>query len=177
MATIGLEKLYFAKMTSDDSDTTVYETPKRITGLINVDINPSIQKTTLYGDNAPLATASTLTEITVTVETADIPLTSAAELLGHSIESGTMIAKASDTSPYVAILFESEKSDGQIRYVKLLKGKFDESQETLNTRGQSIEYTTPKLTGAFVARTSDGAWKKVCDSSDTAIATSWYESV
>ncbi|MBR1578873.1 MAG: hypothetical protein IJ668_00015 [Selenomonadaceae bacterium] len=177
MATIGLRKLYYARLTEDTETTTTYETPKRLAGLINVEINPSIQKNTLYGDDMPLATASSISEITVTLETADIPLADAAAMLGHSLDSGTMLVKASDTSPYVAILFEAEKHDGQTRYVKLLKGKFDEGQESLQTRGESVEYTTPKLEGTFVARTSDGAWKMVKDTSDTTVATSWYASV
>ena len=46
MATIGLRKLYYARLTEDTETTTTYETPKRLAGLINVEINPSIQKNT-----------------------------------------------------------------------------------------------------------------------------------
>ena len=62
----------------------------------------------------------------------------------------------------------------------VLKGKFAPTQETLQTKGESVEYTTPRLEGRFVAREYDGAWKRVADSDNTESATvisSWYTSV
>lgn len=180
MAQIGLKKFYYAVMSTEDTATSapVYETPKRITGLNTVDINPTINKATLYGDDAALATAISFGEVEVTIDLADLPLVDRAALLGHTIGTdGVMVSKGSDTAPYVAIMFESETHNGLIRYVKLLKGKFAESQETINTRGDNVEYQLPKITGTFVCRANDGAWKKDIDTSDTTIATSWYASV
>ena len=179
MALVGLRNFYYATMTTEDTATTaaVYGTPKRIVGINSVDINPTINKATLYGDDTALATASSLGEIEVTIDIADLPIADLAALLGHTVTSGKMISKGSDSAPYVAIMFESEKHNGETRYVKLLKGKFSESQETINTRGDSIEYQIPQITGTFVSRTNDSAWKYTQDSTDTTVATSWYASV
>lgn len=179
MAQIGLRNFYYAIMTTEDTADTaaVYAQPKRVVGINSIDISPTVNKATLYGDDIALATASALGEIEVTIDVADLPLTDLAALLGHTIENGVMTAKGSDSAPYVAIAFESEKHNGEIRYVKLLKGKFSESQETINTRGDSIEYQIPQISATFVARSNDSVWKLIQDSSDTTIATSWYNSI
>ena len=179
MATVGLKNLFYAECIKDNEDTLTYGTPARIGKAIQVDINPQFAKNTLYADDAPFATASSMTEITVTIDVADIPASVVAALGGHSYDSsnGAITYKADDTPPYVAIIGESEKHDGSTRYFKLLKGKFNETQETIQTKGENVEFTTPKLEGSFVAREHDGKWKVIVDSTDTSIATSWYASV
>lgn len=179
MATIGLRNFYYAKMTEEDTASTAatYGTPKRVVGLNKIDINPTVNKATLYGDDIALATASSLGEIAVSIDIADLPLEDEAELLGHTVENGVMVSKGTDTAPYVAIMFESEKHNGETRYVKLLKGKFSESKETKDTRGESVNYQISQITANFVARANDSAWKKTQDSTDTAVATSWYANV
>ena len=181
MAQIGLKNFYYAIQTKDDATGVTYNTPKRIIGLNSVDINPTVNKATLYGDDSALATASSLGEIEVTVDLADLPIEDEAALLGHAYDTttGVMKCSGSDSAPYVAIMFESEKHDGDIRYIKLLKGKFAESQATTNTRGDNIDYQLPQISGTFVTREYDGEWRKVKDASptDTTVATSWYASV
>ena len=179
MAQVGLKNFYYALMTTEDTADAqaVYGTPKRVVGINSIEINPTVNTATLYGDDMALATASSLGEISVTINVADLPLEDLAALLGHTVTNGVMVAKGSDSAPYCAIAFESEKHNGEIRYVKLLKGKFSESQETINTRGDSIEYQIPQITANFVARAYDSAWKKIQDSSDTTIATSCYASI
>lgn len=178
MATVGLKNLYYAKCTQDNAEGLNYETPQRLGGAIQIDVNPQIAKSTIYADDAPFATASSINEITVTIETANLTSDVIAALGGHTIDKdGKIIYGASDSPPYVAILGESEKHDGTTRYFKLLKGKFNETQETINTKGENVEFTTPKLEGSFVARDYDKKWKVILDSTDTAVASSWYASV
>lgn len=179
MAQIGLRNFYYALMTKEDTATTAatYGTPKRVAGINSIEISPTVNTATLYGDDIALATASSLGEISVTIDVADLPLEDLAALLGHKVEDGVMVSKGSDSAPYCAIAFESEKHNGEIRYVKLLKGKFTESQETINTRGDSIEYQVPQITATFVARSNDSVWKKTTDSSDATVSTSWYASI
>ncbi len=91
------------------------------------------------------------------------------------MESNELVAKSSDVAPYVALAFEANKHNGETRYVKLLKGKFAPSQETIQTRGESVEYATPKLEGRFVAREYDGAWRRMKDSAEA--IPSWYTAI
>ena len=90
-----------------------------------------------------------------------------------------MKSSAEDKAPYVAIMFESDKHDGKKRYVKLLKGRFSVSQETINTKGDSVEFQLPQITGKFVARESDKMWKLTHDETGTndTTAEKWYNYV
>lgn len=178
MAQIGLKNLYYAVMTIDaETGAETYGTPKKIGHAVSIDIQPTTQTANLYGDDMAVATDIALQEITVTIETTHIPLEDQAALLGHTYTDGQLTAKMSDTAPYVALLFESQKHDGGIRCVKLLKGKFAPSQETINTKGENLDYQVPQLVGTFVSRQSDGAWKIVKDFAEGADTSSWYTSI
>ena len=182
MALVGLKNIYYAVISADTASdgttagSTTYGAPKKIGNAVSVDINPATQKNSLYGDDMAVATATSLGEVTVALETTDIPLEDQAILLGstYDSQSGTIISKSSDVAPYVGIAFESEKHDGGTRCVKLLKGKFAPSQETINTKGENVEYTVPKIEGTFVARQSDGGWKEVKDFATGASTAEWY---
>ena len=177
MPKIGVKKLYYALLTKDDETGVTYGTPKRIVGLNTIDINPTVQRATAYGDDVPLETASAISEITVSLDSVYLPLEDKASLLGHTVTDGVMVSKTDDESPYVAIMFESKQTKGAIQYEKLLKGKFSESQETFNTKGENINYQLHSLEGSFVARAHDGEWRKTTVSTDTTLATTWYASV
>jgi phi13 family phage major tail protein len=185
MATVGLKNLYYAPLLTDVAANgtitggATYETPKRIAGAIKVDINPTVNKNTLHADDGPFATAVSMSEISVSIDVADIPEEDEAALLGHTYDSttGKIIYKTSDSPPDVALLAESEKHDGGIRCFKLLKGKFTDSQETMNTKNDNPEYTIRTLDGSFVGRTYDRAWKEVKNFPKGADTTSWYANV
>ena len=176
MALIGLKNFYYAPISEDTDSGTTYGTPKKIGNAVSVDINPTVQKAQLYGDDMAVATATGLGEITLSLETTDIPLADQAVLLGATYDSvnNTILSKSSDVAPYVGLAFESEKHDGGIRCVKLLKGKFAPSQETINTKGEQLNYQVPKIDGSFVARQSDGAWKQIKDFAAGASTAAWY---
>jgi len=177
LALIGLKNIYYAKMTIGADGKETYSTPKKIGNAVSVDISPTIETTSLYGDDMAVATDINFKEVTVTIGTTDILLEDQAELLGHSyLAADGLTAKMTDSAPYVALLFESEKHDGGIRCVKLMKGKFAPSQETINTKGENLEYQTPSLEGTFVAD-ANGVWKKIKDFESGEDTTSWYASV
>ena len=176
MAQIGLKNIYYAEMTIGDDGAETYGTPKKIGNAVSVDITPTIETTSLYGDDMAVATDINFKEVKVTIETTDIPLEDQATLLGHDFKEGVLTAKMTDSAPYVALLFESEKHDGGIRCVKLMKGKFAPSQETINTKGENLEYQVPSIEGTFVAN-KDGVWKKIKDFAKGADTASWYTSV
>lgn len=178
MALVGLKNFHYATVENDSASSTTYGTMKKLGNAVSVDINPTINKTNLYGDDMAVATDISFGEITVSIETTDVPLEDQAILLGHTYDSTTsaLTAKSSDVAPYVGLAFESQKHDGGIRCVKLCKGKFAPSQENISTKGDQLNYQTPKLEGTFVARQSDGAWKIIKDvaASVTGGTSSWY---
>lgn len=181
MAKIGLSNLHYALITKDDSAGVTYGVPKKIPGVISADIKTGSDTATLFADNGPAETASSLGEITVDIETKDLPLEVHAELLGHKITAGVMKSNADDVAPDVAIMFESLKSNGKKRFVKLLKGKFQEPDDTNKTKEDKISFQTQKISGKFVIREFDGDWKRTTDEDATgylpATGTDWYKTV
>lgn len=136
---IGVRNLHYAVLKTDDSTGVTYETPVSIAGVKTIDVKPSSGVNTLYGDDAPFDIASYLGDIEVTIETAQVSVKDLGTLLGHTVEKGVMEYKSTDEAPYVAILFESVKSNTKKRYVKLLKGKFAEPED--NFQGRTVPST------------------------------------
>ena len=82
-----------------------------------------------------------------------------AALLGQQ-QDDDMVVYGSDTDepPYFAIGFRAKKAGGSYKYIWLYKVKFAIPSESYQTKGDSIEFTTPEITGQFIKR-PDGLWK------------------
>ncbi|SKA89706.1 phage major tail protein, phi13 family [Clostridium sp. USBA 49] len=172
---IGMKDLYYAKLTKDDKTGVTYETPELISGAISAKISPKSDTQTLYADDGAFETTSQLSEITVEIEMADLPLTAQSELLGHTLTEGVLEAKNTDVAPYVAIGFRALKSNGKYRYYWLLKGKFEIPDDESQTKEDKAKFQTAKIKGTFVSRIYDGKWKLVGDEDETGFdATGWF---
>ena len=183
MAIIGLSKLHYARMTTEDTATTapVYETPKRLIGVNSVSISPENDTATLYGDNMALDSKSSTRQRTITLEIARLSPEDQAALLGYEYDSSTkkMSVNGDAAAPNVAIMYELDTDEGKKWYYVFYKGKFAPSNEDANTRGDSLEYGLHSIEGTFVARIDNGLVYEIkeADATDTTTATSWYGTV
>lgn len=157
---IGLKNLYYAILTEDPlTGRATYETPKRIAGVNSATINPNPQQATYYGDDKGMETAATLGEIGLELKAASVPFEDQAKLLGHELVNGVLVRKSSSSAPWVAVGFETPKSNGKSRFVWLVKGKFTEGSQEAETKQDNISFQDDSLTGSFVARDSDEVWQ------------------
>jgi phi13 family phage major tail protein len=181
MALIGLSNFAYAIMTKDDNTGVTYNTPVVVPGVTEINIKPKTETATLYADDGPYDTASSLGDIEVEISLAELDLATQAALLGHTVSNGVMVRKSTDAAPYVAIGFKSLKSNGKYRYVWLLKGKFVVPDQDHKTKQDKPDFQVPKITGTFVKRTYDNAWQKIGDEDATgwtaATGTGWFTSV
>lgn len=154
MATrIGCDRLVYAIMTTEDSATTAptYGEVKHAPGVIAVNINPNASQETLFADDGPYDTATTLGRVEVEINKAELTTENKSDLLGHSIDSnGGIVYSSSDVPPWVAIGFRTLKSNGKYRYVWLYKGKFTDPEDNNETKGDSINFQTDTIRGQFV---------------------------
>lgn len=176
---IGLRNVVYATLTTDpESGKATYATPKTLKGAISANINPNASQEALFADDGPYEVAATIGGITLELNVADIPLEAQAELFGHTLNGGVLIRKATDVPPWVAVGFKSLKSNGKYRYTWLAKGKFGLPEQNNETKGDKINYSTPKITGTFVKRDCDDEWERHIDEDSTGFtptqATNWF---
>lgn len=190
MATrIGCDNLVYAIMTTEDTDSVapVYGTVTSALGVMSININPNGAQETLFADDGPMETASTLGKIEVEIQKSELTTQNKADLLGHQIDAkGALVYGDSDIPPWVAIGFRTLKSNGNYRYVWLYKGKFTEPEDANETKGDSINFQTDTISGQFtrlnMSYTLNGnkvrPWKYEIDqdseSADKATISSWF---
>lgn len=153
MATrIGCDNLVYAKMTTEDTAETApaYGTVTKAPGVMSININPNGSLETLFADDGPMESASTLGRIEVEIQKNELTTQNKADLLGHEIdENGAVVYGDSDIPPYVAIGFRTLKSNGKYRHVWLYKGKFTEPEDNNETKGDSINFQSDTISGQF----------------------------
>ena len=179
MAQIGLTELYYALLDTDPlAGTPTYQAPVRIVGAITANINPNASSATLFADDGPFDTASTLGDIELSLNVAELSQAIQAVLLGHTLAGGILKRASGDTPPWLAIGFKSLKSNGSYRYTWLNKGKFSANEQANETKGDTVNFQTPTIIGNFVSRTSDTEWERHTDEDNVdyvaAIGTSWF---
>lgn len=178
MAKIGISNLHYATMTTEDtaSSAAVYGTVKAVPGTVSASITPSANKSTLYADNGPYETASSLGEITLALNLADLEPSVQADLLGHTLDSTTqqLDYKSSDVAPYVCVMFEFLLGSGKKRCVKLWKGVFSEPTDEGTTKGENVEFQTSSIEASFVQLKNNSLWKSTKDFDANADTSAWY---
>jgi len=162
-AAIGVEDLVYATLTDEALGT--YGTVAPISPLINVKVTPKVSADTIYADNIAVERVTTLGDVDVEFETQDLPLEVQAALLGHTLDplGGVLKYGHDDLAPYVALGFKIKKGNGKYRYVWLLKGKFEDLAEDVTTQEDKAKFSTAKLKGSFMPRSSDKVWKYTMD--------------
>lgn len=191
MATrIGCDNLVYAKMKTEDTAASapIYDEVVPAPGVMSININPNGSLETLFADDGPMETATTLGKIDVEIQKNELTTQNKADLLGHEIDgNGAVVYGDSDVPPYVAIGFRTLKSNGKYRYVWLYKGKFTEPEDANETKGDSINFQSDTISGQFTklnySYTINGKkvrpWKYELDGdNETAseqIMNSWFE--
>lgn len=154
MATkIGCDGLVYAIMTNEGSSAVAptWGVVKEAPGVMNLKVNPNPAQETLFADNGPMETASTIGKIEVEIEKNELKIAERADLLGHQVDAnGAMVSGDSDTPPFVAVGFRSLKSNGKFRYVWLYKGKFNDPEDNNETKNDGINFQTDTIKGQFL---------------------------
>lgn len=153
MATrIGCDNLVYAIMTEEETVTTppVYDTVKQAPGVMSLNITPNSSQETLFADDGPMESASTLGAIDVEIQKNSLTSENKADLLGHKIDvNGGVVYSSNDVPPYVAVGFRTLKSNGKYRYVWLYKGKFSEPEDNNETKGDTVNFQADTISGQF----------------------------
>ena len=181
MVRIGLDNLYYALLTEDNiNGTLTYQTPVRVTGAISATLTTNAATETLFADDGPFDTASTLGQLQLELNTADIDLETQSVWLGHNKTGAILNRQANAVPPWMAIGFRSLKSNGGYRYVWFYKGKAQEPDRSYETKTDAVNFQTPTITITFVDTEANSYWERSSDSDDPNytpdIGTNWFTS-
>lgn len=187
MATIGLDKLYYAGITEDDQGYETYGTPKVLAKAMTADLTVELNEATLYADDGAAEVVKEFKSGTLSLGVDDIGAQVAADLTGTTIDAnGVIISTSEDGGDPVAVGFRAKKSNGKYRYYWLYRVKFGIPATNLATKGDSITFSTPTIEGTIMRRNRPDfqgrhPWKaEVTEGAEgvsQSVINSWYESV
>ena len=187
MATIGLDKLYYAKITEDLSGNETYGTPIQLAKAMKADLSVDLAEATLYADDGPAEIVKEFKSGTLSLGIDDIGVTAAEDLTGATLDDNNVVVSGSeDGGSPVAVGFRAKKSNGKYRYFWLYRVVFGIPATNLATKGDSITFSTPTIEGTVLRRNKLDAnqhhpWKAEADEDDTdvlaATISGWYTTV
>ena len=186
MATIGLDKLYYAKITEGANGEETYATPVQLAKAISADISVELAEATLYADDGTAEVAKEFKSGTLSLGIDDIGATAASDLTGAVIDKNNVIVSAAeDGGSPVAIGFRAKKANGKYRYFWLYRVVFGIPATNLATKGDSITFSTPTIEGTVLRRNKADSrgkhpWKAEVtegESTSTTTISNWYKEV
>jgi len=187
MATIGLDKLYYAKITEDENGNETYASPVQMAKAMTADLSVELAEATLYADDGASEIVKEFKSGTLSLGVDDIGASVASDLTGATIDAnGVVVSTSEDGGEPVAVGFRAKKSNGKYKYYWLYRVKFGIPATNLATKGDSITFSTPTIEGTILRRNKvDGQnkhpWKAEVTEGDSAVAediiTNWYQEV
>lgn len=187
MATIGLDKLYYATITEDEKGEETYGSPVQLAKAMSADLSVELAEATLYADDGAAEIVKEFQSGTLSLGVDDIGGEAASVLTGSTIDENHVVISASeDGGATVAIGFRAKKSNGKYRYYWLYRVKFGIPATNLATKGDSITFSTPTIEGTVLRRNKPDTsgkhpWKAEVTEGDTEVTEdtikNWYQTV
>lgn len=187
MATIGLDKLYYSKITEGANGDETYGTPIQLAKAIKADLSVELAEATLYADDGPAEIVKEFKSGKLSLGIDDIGITAAEDLTGAKIDDNHVVVSGSeDGGGAVAVGFRAKKANGKYRYFWLYRVVFGIPATNLATKGDSITFSTPTIEGTVLRRNKlDGngkhPWKAEANEDDASVPasviTGWYTEV
>lgn len=162
MALIGLNNFWYAKLTEAQDGTPTYDGAKSFGKAVSCSVSITNNSAMLYADDALAESDTSFQSGTVTLGVDDDAEATFADVLGHDItEQGEVTYNGNDVAPYVALARIVVKMVNNVKIYKamiLYKVKFAEPSEDNQTKGESLEFSTPQIEGT-IATLANGEWK------------------
>jgi phi13 family phage major tail protein len=187
MATIGLDRLYYSKITEDSSGVETYAVPSVLAKAITAELSVELIEAILYADDGAAEVVKDFNSGTLTLGVDDIGPTVAADLTGASTDdNGVLISASENVGTHVAVGFRAQKANGTYRYFWLYRVKFGLPATNLQTKADSITFSTPTIEGTVMRRNKlDGMgkhpWKAEVTEGDAGVSsatiTGWFTEV
>ncbi|WP_456115114.1 major tail protein [Schinkia azotoformans] len=187
MATIGLDRLFYANITEDETGAETYGAPKILAKAMTAELSVELMEAILYADDGAAEVVKEFNSGTLTLGIDDIGPLVAQDLTGSKIDSNNVvISRSEDGGKPVAVGFRAKKSNGKYRYFWLYRVIFNIPTTNLATKGESITFSSPTIEGTVFRRNKLDAenkhpWKAEVTEGDNGVSqetiTNWFVSV
>lgn len=160
--TNGLDKFHFAKLTSDSEKSATYDVPVALVNAQQVSVTPKSNTGDVDTDNTT-ETFEFVSGSDVSIQKSSLSSDELTLLLGEKVTTNGI--KTSGEAPYGAFGFRRSFSNGVQRLVWVLKTKFKQPTDTVNTKAANSfnpQYDT--IAGTSTRRIADNEWKVYKDS-------------
>ena len=148
----GVDNLYIAKVTKDDSTGYTCDTPFKLSAVAEIGKTTDSSNEAHYYDNKALIVVSSESADTITVTVAPPELEILAQVTGRAFDDETgMMIESPRSNDYYALMYRTKGTDGAYRYVSRLKGQFNIPDETNATEdnGTGTNNTQIQYTGIY----------------------------
>ena len=187
MATIGFDRLYYAKITEASDGEETYGVPAPLAKAMKAELSIELAEAVLFADDGAAEVIKDFKSGTLSLGVDDIGVAAARDLTGAvADDNGVLVSASENAGVPVAIGFRALKPDGRYRYFWIYKVKFGIPATNLQTKGESITFSTPTIEGTVLRRNKlDGLgkhpWKaEVTEGAagvSTATVTGWFGQV
>ncbi len=143
----GVDNLYVAKVTKDDSTGYTCETPVKLAPVAEIGKTTESNSEAHYYDNKALIVINSegADEITLTIAPPELEML--AKITGRAFDETTgMLIDTVRDNAYYAIMYRTKGTDGKYRYVSRLKGQFNIPDETNATENDGTDTNNTQIT-------------------------------
>ncbi|AWW25948.1 major tail protein [Acetobacterium sp. KB-1] len=184
MAQIGLKYLICSKLTETESAAT-YSDGRVMAYAIKAEMNIEINEGVLRGDDRIIENIKEFKSGKLTLNGDHLDYETRALILGHTlstIDSTTnkqLTSKGSDDGSFVGVGFYATSIKNNVRGFRaiwLTKVKFGVPSESMETRGESINFQTPTIEGTISTNVLD-VWKEEATFPTEAEAKTWLDTM
>lgn len=167
MARIGLRNFRYSHLTEDENGNATYDGAKNFGRAIDCKVNIETNSTELYADDSLAESDYTFKSGTVDIGIDEDDDEVVADILGQNkptASNGEIVRTATDSAPYVGmgrIITKQYKGVRKYKVEFLCKVKFKVSMPDEKTKGESLEFSTPTLSGTVHSlNDAAGTWSK-----------------
>lgn len=162
MAFIGLMNPYIARLV--DEEKKKYMDCFMCGEAISVNVTPNYNEAKLHSNNRLSEYVKEFKDGNMVLGTNRLPIEASKVCFGHEVSEDNceVTYKTNDSANYVGVGFYADEIiNGKRQYVATVvyKVKFGEAADEYSTKGDNIDFKTPKIEGV-IAGISNNEWKK-----------------
>lgn len=164
---VGVRDIYIAKITQNDENEYIAETPKKTARAIKVKITDKFTSEKTYSDDSVEEVFNSYEGSEIEIEVNTLAPQDKADFLGTLYKNGYLIYNKDDKAPEIAIGWREKKTDGKYNFIWYYCGAFGNGvDQTSETQEASVKTQTDTIKGEFYGRQKDGNFKIEVDESN-----------